>query len=129
MPEIVIRIIGDDADALARRLVGDVNASDIAAEAHLARRPARDGEKGAIEAVGSVLITVLGSGGLERLVGLLKDLVSRGGPVGSHQRAIELATPDGSILKLEGRMSDEEFTAVADRVLRLMEGRSGDGAP
>jgi hypothetical protein len=127
MAELLLRIIGDDADALARRLAGDINASAPEAEAGLERRAAQPGEKGPIEVIGGLLVTVLGSAAVEPLVGLIRDLVSRA-PGGSHQREIELTTPDGAVLTLHGRMSDADFAAVADRILRLLEG-GGDAAP
>jgi hypothetical protein len=125
MENLLITILDEDADALARRLVSDINDSVSAAEAELARRPAREGEKGVVEAVGTLVVTLLGSSAIEPLVGLLRDYVSRGAPTGSHQREIELTTPDGTILKFHGRMSDEQFAEVIDRILGLMKGDGG----
>jgi hypothetical protein len=125
MADLLITILDEDADALARRLVSDINGSVSAAEAELARRPARAGEKGVIETVGSLVVALLGTSGIESLVGILRDLVTRGGPMGSHQRQIELTFPDGKMLKLHGRMSDDQFAAVIDAILALMKGDGG----
>ena len=124
--EIGIHIQGmGDEDLLARRIVADARQSDHIGRADLARRAATGGERGIIEDIGAVALTLLNAGGAEFIFDLLRQVLSVGQPKAGNEREIIVDLGGGRRLELRGGMSDEDFRAARDRVIALVE----TGAP
>lgn len=125
--EIGIHIHGmGDEDLLARRIVADASQSDHIGHAGLARREASGGERGIIEEIGAVALTLLNAGGAEFVFDLLRQCLSVGQPQAGNQREIIVDLGGGRRLELRGGMSDEDFRGARDRVIALVEAGGSD---
>ncbi len=123
MIEVRLRI-DDDAGGggeLARRLVSDLNDSRGLKDARLERRPAAPGERGIVEVVGSLAVTILNGSGAQALVEVVKAIRPRPGA-----RKVSVTLPDGSVFHLEGDgLSDGQFARAAEAALEIFARRAG----
>lgn len=123
---IEVRLNIDDAAGgegdLARRLVSDLNDSRGLKDARLERRPAAPGERGIVEVVGSLVVTILNGSGAQALVEVIRAIL---GPR-SGTRKVSVTLPDGSVFNLEGDgLSEDQFARAADAALEVFAGRAG----
>lgn len=117
---------GGPADLLARRLVQDLNDVSGIGSAGLSMRAGEPGDRGLIEDVGGVVITLLNAGGADALIQLLRGIFPHQQPKPVSQDrviVIERRDSDGVIEKAElrGSMSDDEFLAATNRVLGMLD--------
>jgi hypothetical protein len=110
----------DNVDQLSRRMVGDIMTLPDIDDAELVRLPAAPGEKGLIEQIGTIGISLLSAGGGEILIDYLKTTLSQMA-AGPSEKTIILEL-DGKRAELRGNMSNEEFAATTDRILSMMQG-------
>jgi hypothetical protein len=111
----------DDVDQLSRRMVDDIMTLPDIDDAELVRLPAGEGEKGLIEQIGTIGISLLSAGGAEILVDYLKTTLSRMA-AGPSEKTI-IVEMDGKRAELRGNMSNAEFEATTDRILSMLEGK------
>ncbi len=120
--KIVIRVDdGGNEDIVARRIVEDLGFSEDLGFVELMRRPAEPGQKGIIEEVGSVVVTLLNAGGAQYIFNVLRPLLSVGREQVSDERTAILELPNGARLELRGGMSDADFLTMQDRLISIVD--------
>ncbi|MGS4945801.1 hypothetical protein ACVDG3_10015 [Meridianimarinicoccus sp. RP-17] len=110
----------DNVDQLSRRVVDDILTLPDIEDAELVRLPAAPGEKGLIEQIGTIGVSILSAGGGEILLDYLKTTLSQMA-AGPSEKTI-IVELDGKRAELRGTMSDAEFAATTDRILSMMKG-------
>lgn len=119
---IQITLVGpDDVEQLSRRVVDDIMTLPDIDEAELVRLPAAPGEKGLIEQIGKIGISLLSAGGGEILIDYLRTTLSQMA-AGPSEKTI-IVEMDGKRAELRGNMSNAEFEATTDRILSMFEGK------
>lgn len=108
----------DNVDQLSRRMVDDLMTMPDIDNAELVRLPAAPGEKGLIEQIGTIGISLLSAGGGELLLEYLKSLLSQMA-AGPSEKTI-IVELNGNRAELRGDMSNAEFAATTDRVLTML---------
>lgn len=128
MMRVVLNVRDPGAeDTVARRLVADLGGSDAVDSAELVTRAAGDGEKGIIEEIGLVAVTLIQAVGVDTLLDIVKSVLPRRRPLSDDERTIEIEIEGKGRLVITGGMSDEEFREKRDQLLDFMIGQ--DGAP
>jgi len=110
----------DNVEQLSRRMVDDLMTLPDIDDAELVRLPAAPGEKGLIEQIGTIGISLLSAGGGEVLLEYLKALFSQMA-AGPSEKTIIVEMGDKRI-ELRGSMSNADFAAKGDQILSLLKG-------
>lgn len=109
----------DNADQLARRLVRDLMAAPEIDDAALIRAPAAPGEKGLVDQIGALGVSLLSAGGGQVLIDYLKSAFAQM-TAGPSEKTIIVELGDKRT-ELRGTMSNEEFTATTERILTMLQ--------
>lgn len=107
-----------NVDQLSRRMVDDIMTLPDIDDAELVRLPAAPGEKGLIEQIGTIGVSILSAGGGEIPFDYLKTTLFQLA-AGPSEKTI-IVELDGKRVELRGTMSDAEFAATTDRILSMM---------
>jgi hypothetical protein len=127
--EIEVRFIDpDQPDVYARQLIRDVGATAGIGDVVLGTTHGKGGEKGIVEDLGIVVVTVINAIGVDNLLDAIKGLLPARRPLSTDARKIVLKLPDGTQVELEGAMSDADFQAASRRVMRIVEKAPKDAA-
>lgn len=110
----------ENADLLARRLVGDLMSSSDLSDAQLVRAPAAVGEKGIIEQFGAIGVSLMTSGGADVLLDCLKGAFAQM-TSGPSEKTIIIEMGDKRA-ELRGTMSNAEFSEKADEIIAMLKG-------
>jgi hypothetical protein len=116
--ELEIRILtGGDADSYACRVVRDLHDCSGVENGRLSTHAASQGEKGIIEDLGVVAVTILNASGAEALMTILRSVLPRRREMAPDGKVIDITGRDGFHLRIEGGMSDKEFSLVLAKLL------------
>lgn len=113
MVEIELRLVDSagPTDALARRLLSDLRESDGVDNAALVRRPAAPNERGVVEDVGALVLSLINSNGVQAVASLLKPLLRQG-----SNRKVVAKLGGGREFILEGG-SEQQFNLAVEALL------------
>lgn len=120
--EIRIHTFGmGDEEEVARRIASEARQSDRISHADLAKRAPAEGQRGIVDVLGTVAVTLIDAGAANFIFDILRPILSVGGSGEGNERVIVLDIPGGGRLELRGGMNDEEFAAQCDRMISLVE--------
>jgi stage V sporulation protein SpoVS len=118
----------DEADVAARRLLRDIGAAAGIDGAALGTSEGQGGEKGVVEDIGLVIVSVINAIGIGNLMDALRAMLPARRPLAPDTRKIIVKLPDGTQIELEGAMSDAEYHKAARKALSVVEKASKDAA-